>query len=595
MVTATTVKDDRPPLLKRALRLEAREGLPWLLIGWFVLVSLPLIWSAIALLVSGWAPQGDEAYVGIRAHDVFSSHPPLLGLRSTSANNNPDVHAHHPGPMSFYALAIPYALSGWSAWGLLLGSALIAITFVGISVHSAYRVAGWPGTVMVGLVALVLQRSFGEFLALPLNIWQGVLGLLAVLVLAWRLLMWQTECLPLFVVVGSFVAQVHIAFTPVVLILALVLAVVGLKRWYDERGTVWPLPGKDDPRTDEDGDEDGEPESAGWRRPGWWAAGLLILCWVPVLIDTFTYDPNNLSQLLRLSEAGPHPAVGMGVSIKHFLGQLVPLGNDSTSLIQGLLALALLGVCLWQAVRTWHVWRPWYPRKVRLGAAGSIGLAAVPVVLWTGSHIIGEFRMTYMDQVLPVALLVSGVACWALCREVFRERRRVPKKWHEPVQLGALAVGVVAALALTPTVPLAVEQANTYSINVDSAKPVVSKVMQMVDAAGAERPAVEVEPYGTASGGSIAPAISAALVSAGRDVYFDPTWPHAQDDDFRRRVQAPGNAIRVYLRERKPPQTWDARGIAQVPTGVISSHTFDIISGDGHRQIQVFITLPEAS
>ena len=59
------------------------RDLSWVTVGawWPVVVVLPWAWFVLQLARAHWMPQGDEAIVGIHAHDVFSLNPPLQGMR----------------------------------------------------------------------------------------------------------------------------------------------------------------------------------------------------------------------------------------------------------------------------------------------------------------------------------------------------------------------------------------------------------------------------------------------------------------------------------------------------------------------------------
>src|SRR5256885_14935304 len=68
--------------------------------------ALPVIVSTINAVAAGWFPLGDDAITAVRAYDVLSTHPPLLGPISTSSLliGHPVLS---PGPMLFWLLALP--------------------------------------------------------------------------------------------------------------------------------------------------------------------------------------------------------------------------------------------------------------------------------------------------------------------------------------------------------------------------------------------------------------------------------------------------------------------------------------------------------
>lgn len=49
------------------------------------LTAIPVVVAVGRAIVGGWVPLGDQALLQIRAHDVFTSHHPLLGTASSAA------------------------------------------------------------------------------------------------------------------------------------------------------------------------------------------------------------------------------------------------------------------------------------------------------------------------------------------------------------------------------------------------------------------------------------------------------------------------------------------------------------------------------
>src|SRR5690242_6719515 len=76
--------------------------------------------SAVVILATThrWYPASDQAIIELRTWDVGSTASPLVGPFSRLGWN-------HPGPLLFWALAIPYRLLGASSSGLLLSAAII--------------------------------------------------------------------------------------------------------------------------------------------------------------------------------------------------------------------------------------------------------------------------------------------------------------------------------------------------------------------------------------------------------------------------------------------------------------------------------------
>ena len=92
---STIVTDDgpQPPVDRRLVY--AVVALLAIIIGWLL----------FRLLTSDWLPIGDYRTLQLRVADVGGSETPIVGVYSRYQWN-------HPGPLLFYALALPYRLSG---------------------------------------------------------------------------------------------------------------------------------------------------------------------------------------------------------------------------------------------------------------------------------------------------------------------------------------------------------------------------------------------------------------------------------------------------------------------------------------------------
>lgn len=559
-----------------------------LLTALIVIAVLQIAWGAGHLLSSGWFPQGDEAIGALHTHDVFSAHPPLLGMRSTSDLSNPGVWAHHPGSMQFYLLAIPYAASGFGPWGLIVGSALIAGALVAIAIVAGFRAGGWAGAGCAAGVALVLEFIFRDSLARPLNAWPPILGLLAVLMLAWRLQRGDRRALPLYVVCASFTAQSHIGFVPVVLVLSAFLGFVALIRWWPERG--W------------SGRRQG-------RRLWLVAGGLLVLCWLPPIVDVLVTDPNNVEEMARLvTGSTADGALGLAGAAKHVLLMLVPLAVFPANLSQATLLghgdsvltapaanAALLVVCslvvlailpaLWTARRT--LLRPRRRSDPALPDLAVVALVSCLAVVWATATLT-RTRIIYSDLLITAPLCLTAAAVWqASC--LVRDRL-LPIRRGVPQAVPALAVTagcVLAAVAILPDSQLLHLLGGGQS-DWSTARSVSIPVSEAI-AQRAPDAAVRVECGGLACQASVGPAIRTQLAADGHQVYFDKQWPKPEDDDFRRLRHAPQDALTVIVREKDPGTAWPDD--AQPGPGALWSKEWTF-SYYGHREDMAVSIVP---
>ncbi len=72
--------------------------------------AIPVISATVKAVQAGWVPVADRGIIATRAHDVFTSHAPLVGQYSLAGEVTGRV-THSLGPMLFWLLA-PTAYNG---------------------------------------------------------------------------------------------------------------------------------------------------------------------------------------------------------------------------------------------------------------------------------------------------------------------------------------------------------------------------------------------------------------------------------------------------------------------------------------------------
>lgn len=140
---------------------------------------------------------------------------------------------HHPGPLYFYLAAPFYALSGRHAAALYATATAINVASLTTMVWVMARSARWHVTTMVVGACVLFAWRLPRFLASPWNAHVAVLPTLAFLVIAAAVASGRVRLLAGMVLFGSFAAQTHAGFVPVVAAvsaLAVVAAVVGYGR-----------------------------------------------------------------------------------------------------------------------------------------------------------------------------------------------------------------------------------------------------------------------------------------------------------------------------------------------------------------------------
>ena len=241
---------------------------------------LPLVVSAVAVVVKfggHYAAGSDIGLTELRTFDV-GRHPVLLGPYSRDGWN-------HPGPALFYALALPYRLTGSNSIGLALGALSInGLAIAGIAVV-ARRVAGFP-CMLVSLVGCaVLLRSLGPaFVRDPWNPYITVLPFGLLVFLTWAMTCGQAWALPIGAGVASFCVQTHIGYAPIAIPLLVWGAISLIMHIVRRRG---------------DSVDDRKRRSGALIRAGVVAAAVLVVMWLPAMIQQFLDSPGNLSEIVR--------------------------------------------------------------------------------------------------------------------------------------------------------------------------------------------------------------------------------------------------------------------------------------------------------
>jgi hypothetical protein len=172
------------------------------------LTLVPLVVVAVAIVAkfgTHYMPVGDNAGIETHVRDV-GHHPVLLGLYSRDRWS-------HPGPAMFYALAVPYRLSGGSSLSLNIGALLIN----GASIAALALIARRHGGVPIMLLTLVgcglLVHSFGPFqMSSPWNPDLPVFPFAVVIFLTWAMLCGDVWALPVGAAVTTFCVQTHIGY-----------------------------------------------------------------------------------------------------------------------------------------------------------------------------------------------------------------------------------------------------------------------------------------------------------------------------------------------------------------------------------------------
>ena len=434
----------------------AQGALAWLrqhalVLGTGFAAALPIVVLMIRTIAADWSPLGDNAIIAVRAYDVFTAHSPLLGQSSGGATSVLDQRAFSPGPLLFWLLAVP---------ARFLDPVWMAVTAGLVNVAS-----------VMGTVALARRRGglllmFATAIAIPLmlrsipaqaysdvwNPWIPLMPFLLLIFLAWSLACGEVRLLPLAVLVGSFVAQTHLAFLlPAAGVMAVGLVGLVASRRRRRRAARSPYARR-------------PPREQGPSRP-WVIAAVVVLvvCWLPPTIDQVTHRPGNAVLLLRAASTD-EPALGTSAG-EHALVRTIggrpwwvrdPRSTEARmvdlsatpgtrSIVSAVLVLAgLLAVAL--------VARRRRRRDITAAMALSLVLCAIVVLDAAGTPERAFATVGYtMLWASPAGMFVWVVLAWSAASLLAGPRLAVAPGRHAGIALAATAVaGATVAITADP-------------------------------------------------------------------------------------------------------------------------------------------------
>jgi hypothetical protein len=408
-------------------------------------IWLAFLIPAFVQMAHGWRAIGDNAYVSLRAYQVFSLHPPLVGTWSSASS--PVSHTFYClGPLWFWLLAIPVRLDPLQ--GALWGSAIWCAAALSLAAEAAWRTKGWQACAAVGFVVVdLLWLAPQLFSDPPWNAFFGLFLLVATIVLAWVVGTGALRWWPVLVLVGSADVQSHMFY---VISAGVLILGAPLLAWARQ----------------------GRPERFRWLRIGL-AVGVVL--WLPPLIQEVTGHPGNISQLLRWGHHGKSVGTAFGlrtlshaatlppVWLRHypanyfadFVAFIVPHG----SVVGGLLVIFGLVVI---GVAAWITSHRDLATLAAIALVCALGLVASVAVLPQSSL----KSLSYLAfSVWVVGLLLWAIALWAvviLIRRLLRAHDGAPRPIPAGVRRGTMVAVVlviigVGALGLrhTPVSPFA--------------------------------------------------------------------------------------------------------------------------------------------
>lgn len=398
---------------------------------------LPFVVSGVALTIGGRGYRSffDRALLEVTVREV-GRHAVNVGAYSLGK-------WHHPGPALFYALAIPYRLLGGRPWSLLVGALVVnAAAVVGVGIVARRRAGTGFALAALAGTSIVTHALGPSFVRDPWNPFVLAMPMALLVFLTWSITEGDTSALPWVGGVASFVVQAHVGtLVPVMSIVGAGGIMLALRRRSERR----------------------EGTAAGSRRPMLTGGMVLVVLWLPPLVDAATHSGGNLRTLFDyFRDARSRQTLGAGA--KTVAAQLtVPppwLTGDPLRHAQILdVRLTLphapipwIGLC--SVIALALAWRRGARTTVRLGLIVVVALVAAAVAISRVSEDLTYWFAAYVPVLGMLAALATGYALW----ETAFARRRVPRALRRGV---AALLGVAIGL---PAITLAVSSADARRV-----------------------------------------------------------------------------------------------------------------------------------
>jgi hypothetical protein len=329
----------------------------WLVAALWAAFAVGFVVALVALARPRWFPILDLAQTEMRLRDVFSTSPPLIGLPGRIGTFQ--HQGSHPGPLSFWALAPFYELFGASSWAMQAATASVNVVALGLGLVIARRRGGVRMVWAVAAVLAVITYFYGP--SVLTQAWNPYLPMMWFVVFAlgaWSVLCDDIALLPLTAFAASFCLQTHISYLGLVGGLsAVVLGWVGWSLW--------------------------KRKGAFGAHAGRWvalAAAVVVVTWVPPVVQELTSSEGNLTLLWRHFTDPPEVAIGARRGLEVLLVHLNPA-------------------------------RLLWPRD---GVAGAVWPGVLLVAAWGGSAVVAWRRrvkpLVALDVVLAGALVLGLIS-----------------------------------------------------------------------------------------------------------------------------------------------------------------------------------------
>jgi uncharacterized membrane protein YidH (DUF202 family) len=337
----------------------------------------------------------------------------------------------HPGPILYYLLWIPYRLTGSSSLSLCFAALTVnAAAVTGIALVARRR-GGLPLVLLtlflVGLLTSALGAQFFR------DVWNPnitVLPFVVLVLLAWSMSCGEAWALPWTAGVATFLVQTHVSYGFVTLA-AVGAGLVGaaITGWRRR------------------GDAHHPERLRSWVRMAVGAGVVLVVLWLPVVLQQLTKEPGNLGELLRFfrdhhrehSYADSWHVLASQLSIwpDWLRGSVVRNIYSGAPIAVGAVALLAAGAATWRRAKD----------AFRLDVIVAVAVVAGVVSV---SRIVGEIFPYLVIWTWALGMLVWLAIGWSAVRWWNERESRDERRDHTVarVAFGLVVAGLVVVTAV---------------------------------------------------------------------------------------------------------------------------------------------------
>jgi hypothetical protein len=341
----------------------------------------------------------------------------------------------------------------------------------------------------------------------PWNPWAAVLPFVVCVLAGFGVALGDVVALPILVAAGTFAVQAHVGYAPVVLAVIAVAVFARVVDLFEQRHRT--------NRADR-----AAPLSRGAKHLLVLSFALLVVLWLPPVIQQFSGHPGNFTELVRYFRHPREAAAGWSAALGIAGHQLAPFGpwisgreNDVSGVLARAAVAPAAALVLIVAVLAGLAWRAGARRPAAF-AALILLLDLIGVV--ATSRVTGLLAGYLVRWWWPLAMFTVIAGAWSVASIAAPLLQRVRGPALGAACAAVLAAATFAAVAGSPViVPLPGPSATAAELSAEAARhlgPTDRYVVQSVDTAGF---------------GAVAVGVTTQLMLDGHDVFAPPNLSQA--------------------------------------------------------------------